>query len=104
MFGHSHRGANFFHRCLRRPAGASGSVLEHFPGFAGILLIMSAPLLHRIQHRYKCVGSPALALDAANPSTATSSVYLLQCISGAENFVHISNRAYVGIAWVSTAN
>jgi len=65
---------------------------------------MPPPLLHWLQHGYQCIRRPTLALDAANAGAPTSSVYLLQCISTAENFVHISDRAHVGIARVRASN
>src|SRR6185312_2767082 len=68
---HAHRVPNFVHGGSGPLAGLFGTVLQNIPCQPRVFLIFLAALLHGIQNVNQRVGCPTLALDAANPRTAT---------------------------------
>ena len=101
---HPHGGAHILHGGVGYLAGGRRSCLQNIPGEARIVLVFFAALLHRLQHLDQCIGSPALALDAADARGSATLIDLGHGFFRAEDLVQIADRAHVGIAGIAAAH
>src|SRR6185437_15275112 len=83
-------------------ACAVGTIFENI--FHVVGRIPRAPLLDRIEYLDESVCRPTFAFDAADSGGAAAFVDLRECFRRGEDFVKISDRAFVRIARVLAMN